>query len=99
MQCIVKKWVSMIWLKVTTKIMQLKCERLVFYNLNKRGQDITNDVNVVHSETMGVYNLAKKRTTLLTILMQCTLHNKKQGVHNLARKIITFSMHEKINYL
>ena len=49
MQRIVKKWVSMIWLKVTTKIMQLKCERLGFYNLDKKGQDITNDVNVVHS--------------------------------------------------
>ena len=52
----------------------------------------------MHSETMGVYNLAKKRTTLLIIQMQCTLHSERLGVYNLARKIKTFSMHEKINY-
>ena len=39
MQCTVKEWVFIIWLK--------------------KAHDITNGANTVHSERMGVYNLAE----------------------------------------
>ena len=35
------------------------------YNLAKKAHDITNGANVVHSERLGIYNLAKKDMTLL----------------------------------
>jgi hypothetical protein len=64
MQCTVKEWVIIIWLKkahdITNGANSVHSERLGIYNLTKKEHDSTNDVNAVHSETMGVYNLAKK---------------------------------------
>ena len=51
-------------------MMEMQCTMKYWvhiYNLPKKGHDVTYDVNSVHSETMGVYNLAKKRTTLLIL--------------------------------
>ena len=102
MQCRVKDWVFIIWLKKVTTLlmMQMQCtvKDWVFIIWLRNTWLYSWCINAVHSETMGVYNLAKKRTTLLIIQMQCTLHSERLGVYNLARKIKTFSMHEKINY-
>ena len=41
------------------------------YNLAKKGHHITNDANAVHSERLGIYNLAKKYMTLL-MMYKCS---------------------------
>ena len=50
----------------------------------------TNDGNAVHSERMGIYNLAKKGHHITNDAN--AVHSERLGIYNLAKKYMTLLM-------